>query len=250
MVTLPSDAADDPRVVDGLVDAGMDVARINCAHDDAEAWRRMAGNVRAAALARGRDVRVMMDLAGPKLRTSSMAPGPAVVRLKPERDAFGKVVAPATARLCRASDRPGDDDGPTSIGVEGGVLDDLVPNDVLHLVDARGKRRSMRIGFVGAQVEISTHGTVYLVEGTELRNLRTGTTGVVGSLRPAAGHVELDVGRLVDLVAGEPPETGDEPAPDAVTIGCTLPEAVGALQVGHRVFIDDGTFGGRVESVG
>ena len=50
MVTLPSEAADDPRVVDGLVDAGMDIARINCAHDDAEAWRRMAGNVRAAAL--------------------------------------------------------------------------------------------------------------------------------------------------------------------------------------------------------
>ncbi len=250
MVTMPSDAADDPRVADELVDAGMDIARINCAHDDAEAWSRMAASVRAAALARGRDVRVMMDLAGPKLRTSSMAPGPAVIRLKPERDAFGKVVAPATARLCSAADRPTDDDGPTSVCVEGDVLDDLVPDDVLHLVDARGKRRSMRVGFVGAQVEVSTHGTVYLVEGTELRNLRTGTNGVVGPLRPAAGHVELDVGRLVDLVAGEPLDTGDDPAADVVTIGCTLPEAIGALQVGHRVYVDDGAFGGRVESVG
>jgi pyruvate kinase len=250
MVTLPSEAADDPRVVEELVDAGMDIARINCAHDDADAWSRMAGNVRAAALARGRDVRVMMDLAGPKLRTSSMAPGPAVIRLKPDRDAFGKVVAPASARLCSTSERSADEDGPPSVFIDGGVLDDLVPDDVLHLVDARGKRRSMRVGFVGAQVEVTTHGTVYLVEGTELRNLRTGSAGVVGPLRPAAGHVELDVGRLVELVAGDPPDVEGDPTPEVVAIGCTLPEAVDALQVGHRVFFDDGSFGGRVESVG
>lgn len=249
MVTLASEAAVDRQVVDRLIDAGMDIARINCAHDDAAAWIDMAGHVRAAGLARGRDVRVLMDLAGPKLRTSSMAPGPAVVRLKPDRDAFGKVIAPAAARLRAAADAVGDDGGVPSIGIVGDLLDDLVPDDVLHLVDARGKRRSMRVGFVGALVEVSTHGTVYLVEGTEIRNLRTGAGGIVGPLRPAAGHVELDVGRLVELVAGGAAHDADGSTEERPTIGCTLAEAVDALQVGHRVFLDDGTFGGRVESI-
>src|SRR5271166_3527513 len=49
MVTLPSEAADDPALIRALVDGGMNIARINCAHDDADAWRAMARHVREAA---------------------------------------------------------------------------------------------------------------------------------------------------------------------------------------------------------
>ena len=51
MVTLPSEAASDYGLVRRLVHAGMDVARINCAHDDARAWTAMAELVRRAAKA-------------------------------------------------------------------------------------------------------------------------------------------------------------------------------------------------------
>jgi pyruvate kinase len=36
MVTLPTEAADDGDLITALVSAGMDAARINCAHDDAD----------------------------------------------------------------------------------------------------------------------------------------------------------------------------------------------------------------------
>ena len=49
MATLPPEAATQPELVDNLVAAGMDCARINCAHDDAEAWGRMVANVREVA---------------------------------------------------------------------------------------------------------------------------------------------------------------------------------------------------------
>jgi pyruvate kinase len=68
MATLPSEAADDPTLVSALIAAGVDCARINCAHDDAPAWRRMAGNIRDAAVRLGRPCKVLMDIAGPKLR--------------------------------------------------------------------------------------------------------------------------------------------------------------------------------------
>ncbi len=255
MVTLPTEAAADQRIVDSLVIAGMDVARINCAHDDEASWVDMARLVRASALAHGRDVKVLMDLAGPKLRTSSMEPGPAVVRLKPERDALGKVVAPAGACLVRIADRDDDDQscdeqGRVVVPVAGEILDDLLTEDVLHLVDARGKRRSLRVGVVGTSVEVSTHGTAYLVEGSELRNLRTGLVGSVGALRPPAGHVEITIGQTVDLFAGGRVHHVDAGGPDRVVVGCTLPEAVEALRVGHRVFFDEGTFGGVVQALG
>ncbi|TBW40654.1 pyruvate kinase [Siculibacillus lacustris] len=73
MVTLPGETAEDPAFVRDLVARGMDVARINCAHDDAEAWRAMAANARAAAVATGHDVRILMDIGGPKIRTATVA---------------------------------------------------------------------------------------------------------------------------------------------------------------------------------
>ena len=81
VVTLPSEAAEDPGLVDGLLAEGMDVARINCAHDHAEAWAAMIRHVRAAAAARGRACRVLMDLGGPKIRTGAFAGGVDHVRL-------------------------------------------------------------------------------------------------------------------------------------------------------------------------
>ena len=74
MVTLPTEAASNPALVESYARAGMDIARINCAHDDKLAWRRMAGNVRDAGQRVGRPLRVLMDIAGPKIRTSAVAP--------------------------------------------------------------------------------------------------------------------------------------------------------------------------------
>ncbi len=72
MVTLPSEAATDKVLVGALVAAGMNCARINCAHDDAATWKRMARNVRRAAEKAGRDVRILMDIGGPKCRIETV----------------------------------------------------------------------------------------------------------------------------------------------------------------------------------
>lgn len=73
MVTLPSEAAEGPDLILDLARAGMDVARINCAHDGADAWRAMTASVRSAAAVVGRDIKILMDIAGPKIRTGEVA---------------------------------------------------------------------------------------------------------------------------------------------------------------------------------
>ena len=65
MVTLPSEAADDLDLVRGFVESGMQLARINCAHDDETVWAKMIDNVHTAAAEAGASIKVSMDLAGP-----------------------------------------------------------------------------------------------------------------------------------------------------------------------------------------
>src|SRR5262249_23663125 len=113
MVTMPSEAADDPALVRGLLAAGMDCMRINCAHDDARAWGRMIDHLRRAETELARKCPVLMAVAGPKLRTGALEPGPRVLKWRPRRDAFGKVKAPARVWLT-----PEDDPVPAPVPAE------------------------------------------------------------------------------------------------------------------------------------
>ena len=63
-----------PAVVRRLIGSGMDVARLNFSHGDADAHRDAARVVRDAAGACGRHVALLQDLQGPKIRTGRLDP--------------------------------------------------------------------------------------------------------------------------------------------------------------------------------
>jgi pyruvate kinase len=73
MVTLGTDAAGNARLVGSMIAAGADCVRINCAHDGPDVWEAMINVTRRAAAKLGRDCRVLMDIAGPKIRIASVA---------------------------------------------------------------------------------------------------------------------------------------------------------------------------------
>jgi pyruvate kinase len=68
-------ATESPEQIQALVDAGMDVARLNRSHGDTEVHQRVYDNVRAAAQASGRSVAVLVDLQGPKIRLGRFVEG-------------------------------------------------------------------------------------------------------------------------------------------------------------------------------
>ena len=72
MVTLPSVAAEDITILQSMVKAGMQIARINTAHDDETVWLKMINNLRDICEEQGVGVKIYMDLAGPKLRTGTI----------------------------------------------------------------------------------------------------------------------------------------------------------------------------------
>jgi pyruvate kinase len=61
-------ASDDPETLARLVEAGLDVARLNFAHGTPESQGATAERVREAANRAGRQVAILQDLPGPKLR--------------------------------------------------------------------------------------------------------------------------------------------------------------------------------------
>ena len=69
MVTLPTEAGENPDLVNKLIASGMTIARINCSHDNPEIWKRMILFIKEASDKQGIPCQIYMDLAGPKLRT-------------------------------------------------------------------------------------------------------------------------------------------------------------------------------------
>ncbi len=246
MVTLPTEAADDYLLVRHLVARGMDVARINEAHDDPSHWEQMARNVRKASAEVGRPCRVSMDLPGPKIRTGPLADGPPVLKLRPERDLRGVPVVPALATLVAGS--PLDVLSP-GLPVDAAWIERRRPGDIVEMDDTRSSRRELRVVEVTSEAcVVEVWDTTYLETGASLSC--GGDTTHVGVLAPLPQYHILHVGEPLvltrSLVPAVPWRHGQ---PGGARIGCTLPAAFETARVGQRVIVDDGKVTGVIESV-
>ena len=74
-------ASDSPEVMEQMIRAGMDIARLNFSHGDFAGHRKVIENLRAAARRAGRRVAIMADLPGPKIRIGQFSQEP--IQLKP-----------------------------------------------------------------------------------------------------------------------------------------------------------------------
>jgi pyruvate kinase len=69
-------SSSEPEVLDRLVAAGLDCARLNFSHGTHESHRELAKRVRAAAQRAGRPLAILADLCGPKMRVGTFSGGP------------------------------------------------------------------------------------------------------------------------------------------------------------------------------
>src|ERR671919_137153 len=68
-------ATDNPRVLEAIIRAGVDVARLNFSHGAAADHVQRAQQVRELAAVQDRDVGVLADLQGPKIRIDRFSGG-------------------------------------------------------------------------------------------------------------------------------------------------------------------------------
>ncbi|MDA3786492.1 MAG: pyruvate kinase, partial [Deltaproteobacteria bacterium] len=69
-------ASDSPQMIERLIEAGMDVARINFSHGDFQTHGRVIKDIRRVSAAMGRQVAILADLPGPKMRIGELATEP------------------------------------------------------------------------------------------------------------------------------------------------------------------------------
>lgn len=75
MVTFDTEFVDNYQLIKKLLESGMNVARINCAHDNQDIWQNMVDLVHEASEKTGIPCKIYMDIAGPKMRTSILGKG-------------------------------------------------------------------------------------------------------------------------------------------------------------------------------
>ncbi len=128
----------------GLIEAGMDVARINCSHGSREDHNRALRAVRTAAAQAGRRVGIMADLSGPKVRLGELAGGEVTLE-------------PGVAFALR-SDGAGDPAGAAT--THPALAGELEPGDRVLLADGAVELRVVGTGAGEVSTEVVRGGTV------------------------------------------------------------------------------------------
>lgn len=258
MVTLPTEASQNPELVSEMIAAGMNIARINCAHDDAKTWEAMARNVRAASAEAEQDCRILMELAGPKLRTGELRPGPRVLHIRPRRDPLGRVIAPRRIRLM-PDDLLQRGTKAAVIPVPRECIEHAAVGDDIRFKDTRGKKRRLKvIDKDDKGVVLESYTGAYIATGTKLRLVRHDagekSTYRVGELPPVEQPILLRVGDTLILhrsnVPGAPAKENKEgDITEVAHIACQQPEAFAFVSEGDSISLNDGKISGVVRSV-
>jgi pyruvate kinase len=259
MVTMPGSAAHDPALITELLAQGMQVMRINAAHEDVAAIRAIVGHLRAAETASGLRCKVLVDLAGPKLRTLGIMPGPRVLKLKPRKDERGQVEAPASVVLRGPGRRrEGQVLAEGEVQVPKAFLEQLRAGDSLVVEDTRGKRRELIVERCEAdRVLCQVPRTTYLAPGMELGLRRKGKSRIATNILEVPAKVGAVVVRVDDELElrgdtelGHPAMFGRRGELLArASVSCGLPALIAALKPGHHVLFDDGKIVANVMSV-
>jgi pyruvate kinase len=256
MVTMPSEAADDPILVRNFLNRGMNIMRINCAHDSAAEWLRMVENLRATEKETGKACKIAFDLAGPKLRTGPVSPSRGIIRWKPVRNELGQVTGSAYITFC--SENYSSEDEAIAIPAKGSIFRHAQAGYTIELTDTRGRARTLLVVEVDRSSCVCTNDrTGYVIQGTKLRLFRREELlyeDEVGALPEVEHSLSLSAGDDLLLtpveVPGKPAEyEEDEVYYQPAQIGCSLSAVFSDAKPGERIFFDDGKIEGVIRAV-
>lgn len=254
MVTLPGEAAEDYQLVRQMIAEGMNCARINCAHDGPEQWKKMIGHVRKASKKLKRNCQVAMDLGGPKIRTGELKPGPKVRKYRPQKDVRGRILQPLEVWI-----------GPAPhlglelphVPVSGAGLKVLKAGQRLYFRDARRKKRELLITKTeedGCIAEL--YRTTFLETGMFLYSdkKKQARPFVIGELPAVESPILLKRGGWLRLhrsgELGEPAEYDEKGRLlREAHVSCTSEEIFGQVKVGEPILFDDGMIRGVIRKV-
>ncbi|KAL1552761.1 pyruvate kinase [Salvia divinorum] len=260
MVTVGQEAAENDTHITDLISSGATIFRINCAHGNTELWSKIITTVKRCSHLLEKPCQILMDLAGPKLRTGRLKDGPCVVKISPKRNALGRIICGAQVWLFpQGAGLPPSHLSPDVIlQVDGEkFLNKLEVDDSVRFTDASGKRRCLRIlskypVFSGAGFMAECSKTAYVESGTALYLKEKGkksSVGYVVSVPPAEQFVRLRVGDLLVLTRDSSDKQDTSPCSAVGTHKMTCPcgYLFDSVKPGDPIAFDDGKIWGVIK---
>ena len=159
-------ASREPEVLRRMVEAGMDIARLNFAHGSPEQHAETVGLVRSAASAAGREVAILQDVPGPKLRLGPI-PGD-VIQL-----AGGSEVVLVPGE----EEQPPDGRLPVAFP---GFAELVEPGQVIYLADGAIRLRVEKVVRDEVHARVEVGGTLASRQGINLPNVTVSLPAVSG----------------------------------------------------------------------
>lgn len=160
-------ASESPDVLGALIDAGLDVARLNASHGGFGDLERRLAAVRAAAAEKGRHVAVLLDVPGPKVRLGAM--GPLVLDVGDTFVLYAGADAgagdPADADTASASDVAG-----ACVSCET-LPEELTVGDVLVVGDGETELRVTAVGPGRVETVVAAGGAISARKGLTARGV-------------------------------------------------------------------------------
>jgi len=150
-------ASSSPEVLRSLLQAGLDVARLNFSHGSPEAHAATLQALREAASAHGRPVTALQDLQGPKLRTGRVTGGPVVLKPGTEVELTGDPGECSEQRLHVLYPE---------------LAKDLHPGDPVLLADGRIRLRVNSVGQGSVRAEVQVGGELHGEAGVHFPGVR------------------------------------------------------------------------------
>ncbi len=179
-------ASADPDVLARMVEAGLDVARLNFSHGDRDSHSANVELIRNASSRAGRPVAILQDLPGPKLRVGMLKGG------------LAEMKGGQTLTLIAGSSEEGDERRMSVTWA--GLADAVDPDDVIYLADGaiRLRVKAVRQGEREVDCEVEVPGSVASRQGLNIPGSTRGLQAV-----PAEDLEMLAFGESigVDLVA-------------------------------------------------
>jgi pyruvate kinase len=257
MVTLDRGMLKDKDLFIELLRNGMDIARINCAHDDQQIWEALISALHQAEIKLAKSdlegvrqsCKIYMDLAGPKIRIGKFQQKSQTIKIPASKNAsYPKPIGyiDSEAEISRKT-KKGIDGISFILSVPKNInFLDFQEGDEFIFSDIQNHERTFRIMNIisATKVLVELNQTAYITEKTVLK-LKSHLFHVL-AIPSAPVKINVKKGdclRIVyDLNLLGRPKTSATPA----IIATNLPKAFYNAKIGDHVFIDDGVIQGTV----
>lgn len=259
MVTVGEEAAESETLITDLLKTGATIIRINCAHGNPATWNEIIRRVKRSSQMLEAPCRIIMDLAGPKLRTDKLKAGPCIMKISPKKNAAGNVIFPAQIWLSPQGGGPPPSHASSDavLYIDGQeFLSKLEIGDNVTFCDARGKKRILRISnkysvFSGVGLMAECKSTAYVKSGTKLYIKGKKTRSAVGFVRdvpPVEQFVRLRIGDLLVISR----DSLNEHELSSSTFGsprvtCSSGYLFDSVKPGEPIAFDDGKIWGVIK---